>query len=192
MKSNFSKGMLMTALITGTVLCSSAAAFAEELQEYSLDQMVVTATRTEKRDVEVPATTNVITEQEIKNRGYVSVFDALEQTVGIQSYSYTGGEGDNGSSTGRTYIRGLDKGTLVLLNGAPINLNNYNSTAGIPISAVEKIEVVKGSNSVLYGSEAMGGVINIITKKAGKINNSIKAVAGNYKKRYEVPSSGDK
>ena len=192
MKSNFSKGMLMTALITGTVLCSSAAAFAEELQEYSLDQMVVTATRTEKRDVEVPATTNVITEQEIKNRGYVSVFDALEQTVGIQSYSYTGGEGDNGSSTGRTYIRGLDKGTLVLLNGAPINLNNYNSTAGIPISAVEKIEVVKGSNSVLYGSEAMGGVINIITKKAGKINNSIKAVAGNYKKGYEVASSGDK
>lgn len=192
MKSNFSKGMLMTAIITGTVLCSSAAAFAEELQEYSLDQVVVTATRTEKRDVEVPATTNVITEQEIKNRGYVSVFDALEQTVGIQSYSYTGGEGDNGSSTGRTYIRGLDKGTLVLLNGAPINLNNYNSTAGIPISAVEKIEVVKGSNSVLYGSEAMGGVINIITKKAGKINNSIKAVAGNYKKGYEVASSGDK
>ena len=44
MKSNFSKGMLMTALITGTVLCSSAAAFAEELQEYTLDQMVVTAT----------------------------------------------------------------------------------------------------------------------------------------------------
>ena len=186
------KRLLMTALITGTLMCASTGAFAEELQEYSLDQMVVTATRTEKRDVEVPATTNVITEQEIKNRGYVSVFDALEQTVGIQSYSYTGGEGDNGSSTGRTYIRGLDKGTLVLLNGAPINLNNYNSTAGIPISAVEKIEVVKGSNSVLYGSEAMGGVINIITKKAGKINNSIKAVAGNYKKGYEVASSGDK
>lgn len=192
MKSNFSKGLLMTALLTGSVMWGGTNVFAEELQEYSLDQMVVTATRTEKRDVEVPATTNVITEQEIKNRGYVSVFDALEQTVGIQSYSYTGGEGDNGSSTGRTYIRGLDKGTLVLLNGAPINLNNYNSTAGIPISAVEKIEVVKGSNSVLYGSEAMGGVINIITKKAGKINNSIKAVAGNYKKGYEVASSGDK
>ena len=83
MKSNFSKGMLMTALITGTVLCSSAAAFAEELQEYTLDQMVVTATRTEKRDVEVPATTNVITEQEIKNRGYVSVFDELSASKAI-------------------------------------------------------------------------------------------------------------
>ena len=89
MKSNFSKGLLMTALITGSVIWGDTNVFAEELQEYSLDQMVVTATRTEKRDVEVPATTNVITEQEIKNRGYVSVFDALEQTVGIQSYSYT-------------------------------------------------------------------------------------------------------
>lgn len=76
MKSNFSKGMLMTALVTGTVWCSSAAAFAEELQEYSLDQVVVTATRTEKRDVEVPATTNVITEQEIKNRLTIVTFSA--------------------------------------------------------------------------------------------------------------------
>ena len=63
MKSNFSKGMLMTALITGTVLCSSAAAFAEELQEYSLDQMVVTAQRTEKDDVDTPASVKVITEK---------------------------------------------------------------------------------------------------------------------------------
>lgn len=66
MKSNFSKGMLMTALITGTVLCSSAAAFAEELQEYSLDQMVVTAQRTETRDFETPAAVSVINAKEIE------------------------------------------------------------------------------------------------------------------------------
>ena len=66
MKSNFSKGLLMTALITGSVMWEGTNVFAEELQEYTLDQMVVTATRTEKRDVEVPATTNVITEQELK------------------------------------------------------------------------------------------------------------------------------
>ena len=59
MKSNFPKGMLMTALVTGTVLCSSAAAFAEELQEYSLDQMVVTAQRTQKDDVDTPASVKV-------------------------------------------------------------------------------------------------------------------------------------
>ena len=174
MKSNFSKGLLMTALLTGIVMWGGTNVFAEELQEYSLDQMVVTATRTEKRDVEVPATTNDITEQEIKNRGYVSVFDALEQTVGIQSYSYTGGEGDNGSSTGRTYIRGLDKGTLVLLNGAPINLNNYNSTAGIPISAVEKIEVVKGSNSVLMAVKLWVALLTSLQKKPEKLTTALK------------------
>lgn len=60
--------MLMTALITGTVLCSSAAAFAEELQEYTLDQMVVTAQRTEKDDVDTPASVKVITEKNLLNQ----------------------------------------------------------------------------------------------------------------------------
>ena len=75
MKSNFSKGMLMTALVTGTVLCSSAAAFAEELQEYSLDQMVVTAQRTEKDDVDTPASVKVITEKELTQSGATNLYD---------------------------------------------------------------------------------------------------------------------
>lgn len=59
------KGLLMTALITGTVM-SSAVAFAEELQEYSLDQMVVTATRTEKKDLDIPAVVEVYSEEQIE------------------------------------------------------------------------------------------------------------------------------
>ena len=59
------KGLLMTALITGTLM-SSAAAFAEELQEYSLDQMVVTATRTEKKDLDIPAVVEVYSEEQIE------------------------------------------------------------------------------------------------------------------------------
>ena len=78
MKSNFSKGMLMTALITGTVLCSSAAAFAEELQEYTLDQMVVTAQRTEKDDVDTPASVKVITEKELTQSGATNLYDGLK------------------------------------------------------------------------------------------------------------------
>ena len=58
------KGLLMTALITGTLM-SSAAAFAEELQEYTLDQMVVTATRTEKKDLDIPAVVEVYSEEQI-------------------------------------------------------------------------------------------------------------------------------
>jgi len=63
-KMKMKKGLLMTALITGTVM-SSAVAFAEELQEYSLDQMVVTATRTEKKDLDIPAVVEVYSEKAV-------------------------------------------------------------------------------------------------------------------------------
>ena len=66
MKSNFSKGLLMTALITGSVIWGGTNVFAEELQEYTLDQMVVTAQRTETRDLETPAAVSVITANEIE------------------------------------------------------------------------------------------------------------------------------
>lgn len=171
LKRKLTSSVLMSFLFTGSLICQ-AQAVDEGLDEYTLDAIVVTAQRTETRDLNTPATTTVITAKDIENRGYLSVFDALDQTVGITSYNYSSGQGDNGSSTGRVYIRGLDKGTLILVNGAPVNLNNYNSTAGIPISAVERIEIVKGSNSVLYGSEAMGGVVNIITKQGGRAEHT--------------------
>lgn len=160
---------------------------------YELNPVVVTATRTEKIDVDVPATTTVITAKDIQDKGYVSVFDALEHTVGVDSYNYSAGGGDDlGGSQSRFYIRGMDKGTLVLVNGAPINVMNYSSTEGVPVDAVEKIEVIKGSNSVLYGAEAMGGVVNIITKHGGKPSASISAKYGNYNSGYQVGVIGER
>lgn len=156
---------------------------------YTLNPVVVTATRTEKEDLDVPASTTVITAKEIKDKGYVSVFDALNSSIGVDSYNYGAGAGagdDYGGSSSRFYIRGMDKGTLVLVNGAPVNLNNYSGTEGIPLAAVEKIEVIKGSNSVLYGAEAMGGVVNIITKHDGKPGGYVQAKYGNYDSGYEV------
>ena len=88
MKSNFSKGMLMTALVTGTVLCSSAAAFAEELQEYSLDQMVVTAQRTEKDDVATPASVKVITEKDLTQSGATNLYDGLKLAKNAGNMGY--------------------------------------------------------------------------------------------------------
>lgn len=164
---------------------------ADEVATYTLNPVVVTATRTEKQDVDVPATTTIITEKDIQNKGYTSVFDALEHTVGVDSYSYSNSGDDLGGSVSRFYIRGMDKGTLVLVNGAPINVMNYSSTEGVPIDAVEKIEVIKGSNSVLYGAEAMGGVVNIITKRGGKSSTSISAKVGNYNSGYQVGVTGE-
>lgn len=176
MKSNFSKGLLMTALITGTLM-SSAVAFAEELQEYTLDQMVVTATRYEKRDVDIAADTQVINSTKIENSGATNVQQVLQAIPGIVYQSKGPGGASLGSMTSKVSMRGVETGTLVLLNGTPINYRGLYNLEDIPVDIIEKIEVVKGGGSVLYGSEATGGVINIITKE--KMNNSIKTSFGN-------------
>ena len=185
------KGLLMTALITGTLM-SSAAAFAEELQEYTLDQMVVTATRYEKRDVEVAASTEVLDTKKLEQTGATNLYDALKFGAGLEAHQYGPAGSSMGNMTSKIVMRGNANGTLVLVNGIPLNTRGTYDLTDIPVENIERVEIVRGGGSVLYGSEAMGGVINIITKKAGKINNSIKAVAGNYKKGYEVASSGDK
>ena len=78
-------------------------------------------------------------------------------------------------------IRGFGKGTLIMVNGNPINLNNKYVFDAIPTEAIERIEIVKGGGSIQYGSEAMGGVVNIITKKKG--SNYVTLGAGNYGQR---------
>ena len=188
MKSNFSKGMLMTALVTGTVLCSSAAAFAEELQEYSLDQMVVTAQRTEKDDVDTPASVKVITEKELTQSGATNLYDGLKLANGITSYGYGANGQAWGGMSAKILIRGNDKGTLVMIDGAPINMNNVYFLNTLPVEAAERIEIVKGASSVLYGSEASSGVINIITKK--QMQNSISLSKAEYGKTREGISLG--
>lgn len=193
MEKKFSKGVLMAALICGSVCVGGTNAFAEEMQEFTLDPMVVTATRTEKRDIDVPASTTVITAQKISDAGYKNVFDAIEHQVGLTSTGYGDAGQDFGFSSGRTVIRGYDRGTLVMVDGIPINLKNYNSLGGIPIDMVEKIEIIKGAAGTLYGSEAMGGVVNIITKSPGeKEQIKVKGTVGNYYKDYGVTYSSDK
>lgn len=90
MKSNFSKGLLMTALITGSVIWGGTNVFAEELQEYSLDQMVVTATRTEKAILDTPASVDVVTAKDIEKSGAVKIDDVLKRVPGV-SVSRSGG-----------------------------------------------------------------------------------------------------
>ena len=81
MKCSMSKGLLMTALITGSVMWGGTSVFAEELQEYTLDQMVVTATRTEKKIIDVPASVEVITAKDIEKSGAAYVDDALKKVT---------------------------------------------------------------------------------------------------------------
>lgn len=175
------------------IACTSIGGYIVAAEDvYELNPVVVTGERTEKKDLEIPAAVQVITAKEIKEQGYTSVADALGHTVDVGAYSYTSDGDDLGGSQSRFYIRGFDKGTSVLVNGAPINIMNYSSTSGVPIDAVEKIEVIKGPSSVLYGAEAMGGVVNIITKKGGEDKTTAKVTYGNYTNGYQVSTSGEK
>lgn len=131
--------------------------------------MIVTAQRTETRDLDTPATTNIITEQNIKEAGYKNVFDAIEHQVGLTSTGYGDAGQDFGFSSGRTVIRGYDRGTLVMVDGIPMNLKNYNSLDGIPIDMVQQIEIIKGAAGTLYGSEAMAAAVASASKKVRMI-----------------------
>lgn len=161
---------------------------------YTLNPVVVTAQRMEKAELDTPAAVTVISDKKIKDAGYKNVFDAIDSQIGISSTGYGDAGQDFGFSSGRTIIRGFDRGTLVMVDGIPMNLKNYNSLEGIPVDAVKKIEVIKGAAGTLYGAEAMGGVVNIITKKPGdnKSYTEVKGTVGNYYKDYGVTYSGDR
>ena len=184
----------MTALITGLCIGGVQQVFAaDDVQEFTLDPMVVTATRSEKRDVDVPATIEVINSKEIKNAGYKNVFDVIDNQLGITSTGYGDAGQDFGWSSGRTVVRGFDRGTLVLVNGMPINLKNYNTADVVPVEMVERVEIIKGAASTLYGPEAMGGVVNIITKKSfDKEFTKVKGTIGNYYKDYGITYGNEK
>ena len=150
MDKSFSKSLLMAALITGTVLWGGNSVFAQENeQEFTLDPMVITAQRMETRELDTPAAVDVITAEDIEKTGSKTVFDALSFTTGITNFSYGPGGLDYGAMDSRVNIRGFERGALILVNGAPINLNGKNSIDGIMKDNVERIEVVKGAISVL-------------------------------------------
>ena len=178
MKS-FSKGMLMSAIILGCVTIGGNTVFAENsTEEFTLDPMVITATRSEKRDVDVPASTTILSTQDLKNTGAQNLQVALGRVPGLIYKTFAPGGGAMGTMANEIAIRGVSNGTLVMLNGTPMNLRGKYFLDAIPVESVERVEIVKGGGSVLYGSEAMGGVINIITKK--DFSNSVSVGYGNY------------
>lgn len=180
------KSLLMTALITGSVLWEGTAAFAEEsVGEFELDPMVVTAQRMEKRDLDTPAAVDVISREQVERTGGASAYEVLRQSIGVSVTSQGPNGVSYGSMTSDATIRGVDRGTLVLLDGMPLNQDGKYNLEDIPSDVIEKIEIVRSGGSVLYGSEASGGVINIITRK--NVGNKVKVSAGDLgRQNYSV------
>ncbi len=130
-----------------------------------LDEVVITASRVEESLRMVTKSVTVITDVEIQQKGTQSVIDVLNDVPGVTISSY----GPPGGAE-YMYVRGAANGkTLVMIDGVrvqnPGSTSNALSLAYLGTDNIERIEVVRGAESVLYGSDAMGGVINIITKK---------------------------
>ena len=162
------KTTMLAALACTAALCGGVALAAEEPQEFTLDEVVVTATRTENKIADTPANVTVITAEKMADRHYVDVAEALRDVPGA-SITDIG----TGASEKKITLNG-DARVLVLVDGRRVNFEmgvgsgrgSYDLNQLPDISTIERIEVVKGHGGSLYGSDAVGGVVNIITKKA--------------------------
>lgn len=129
----------------------------------SLDEVVVTGTLKAVNRLESPVPVEVYTPGYFRMNPTPSIFDALQNVNGVRPQLNC-----NICNTGDIHINGLEGPyTMILIDGMPIvsSLSTVYGLSGIPNSLVEQIEIVKGPASSLYGSEAVGGLINIITKK---------------------------
>ena len=152
----------------------------------------VTANRMALLNLDTPAAMDVITDKDIMNSGAKNAFDAVNMVPGITSFSYGASGLEYGAMDSRVNIRGLERGSLILVNGVPMNLNGKGGLSSIPTGSIARIEVLKGAASALYGSDAMSGVVNVITKTPTKEGGSATIGIGNmgsqtYKINYGTP-----
>jgi len=178
--AGMAKRMLCWAVLALMMLAQPAWAQAQPVK--TLDDVVVTATRTEAGLKEVGGTSvSVITAADIEARQIQTLAEALRTVPGVQ-VSSAGGMGAKTSVS----IRGADsKNTLLLIDGIeandPSDPNRGADLANISMDNVERIEVIRGPMSVLYGSNASAGVINVITRSGtGKIKGYAGGEAGTY------------
>lgn len=170
---------LICGLLMGSLPFLPVAAAADTTTEepdllYTLDPIVVTASRYEKKDLDVPATTSVYNHKQLEATGATTVEGALRYATGIIYKAETVGSGG-----GEFLIRGKRRGTLVMVDGIPLNVRTgYYDLDNISLNDVERIEVIRGGGAVLYGSDTTGGVINIITRE--KKSNSATVAFGNF------------
>jgi hypothetical protein len=176
------RGLCLPAL---AVAVAASAACADEAQK--LDPIVTTATKTATKLSDVPASVTVITAEEIEAQGNASVAQIISRTPGVSFW----GSGGVGTSTNVT-IRGMEEEhTLLLVDGVrmnnPADQNSRGAAAfdSILTDNIERIEIVRGPMASLYGSNASGGVVNIITKKGASdgYHGSIKGEYGSFNTR---------
>ncbi len=172
----FSLSLLMHAY------CENSFAQEYTVEQYELGEVVVTGSRTQMLIDDSPSAMTVITAEEIRRMGVSNVYDAIVRTASITPAT--------GADRAHIGIRGSsEQEVLFLLNGR--NIAAAEDSKGrkqrsewlmqtLNINSVERIEIMRGNASAIYGAEASAGVINIITKQAGESQTTLGAVVSNY------------
>ena len=155
--------------LAAALMASSFTHFAMA-QEQALGTVVVTASGHEQNIADAPASISVITREELDKQAYTNITDAVKNIPGV--FVTGGGSAQDISMRGQSHSY-----TLYLVDGRPVSAGRSVNTNGAdsgkqiglpPLAMVERIEVIRGPMSSLYGSDAMGGVINIITRKTAQ------------------------
>lgn len=169
---------LSKAALTAVILASMTMGANAADTTYQLDEVVVTATKTENTIKDVPEATEVITQKDFKALGAQDLQSALKLANNVDV-------GEAGMTGNKIQIRGMTSGhTLLLIDGKRMAGEDADTTVNafelsrVNLSNVDRIEIVRGVSSALYGSDAMGGVINIITKKPQEAGLTVGANTG--------------
>jgi iron complex outermembrane receptor protein len=143
--------------------------------------VVVSAARTEQSTLTTPASITVISRQQIEDSGSRHIVEVLRGQGGVQINDLYG-DGSRATVGMRGFAESAGSNTLVLVDGRRLNNPDISSPDlnSIALDDVERIEIVQGSAGVLFGDQAVGGVINIITRKPGALRHSLKVSAGSY------------
>ncbi len=167
---------VITALLNTSyagVAAAEAADSQQAVEQVQTRDVVVTASRTEQLVKEAPAAVEVITREDLDKMGAENLAQALQLAIGIDV-------SENGMVGNSVAIRGAKSNqTLIMVDGMRIRTENTDQTANnyelqrVNMADVERIEIVRGATSSLYGADAMGGVINIITKTPDKASQSV-------------------
>ena len=153
---------------------------ADSSKDNDMEHVIVSGTRSDQPDVKIPASIQIVTAEDIQQSGAINLSQVLNAQAGIQIIDSIGNQGRGAGISMRGFGGNSANNVLVMVDGR--KLNNPSLAAPdlstVALKDIERVEILQGSAGTLYGDQATGGVINIITKSSGALAGYIEAEAG--------------
>ncbi|RYG38361.1 MAG: TonB-dependent receptor [Burkholderiales bacterium] len=170
--------VLRGAGIACLVTTVSTPALAQAVTESPADSVVVTASRIAQKESDIPSVVEVIDARALANTTGLFVTDIVKKNASVDVIEYPGGQSGIGLRGFRPQFSGVNQRVLMLIDGRPAGAT---SMGNIATAGLERVEILKGSASAIYGPSAMGGVVNYITRKSeGYIGGEVSVGYGSF------------